>query len=154
MHRLKAWKINLGRRNPLSFFHLFNMFHFFPRLFFKFAHFACFSPSLSASDCLFYTALSFSQKPVAFVTTSLSLSLSSYPILTPLIYIPCSSSPSPVFLIAKSMLKVREQVVSGTASEHGYPLPPLPRNLCVYLCGSFLSTHEHTSFHLSHLNLC
>lgn len=68
-----------------------------------------------------------------------------------------SSSPSPpVFLIAKSMLKVREQGVAGTASKHGYPLLPLPRNLCVCVCVSFssLPTHKHTSFHLSHLNLC
>lgn len=67
---------------------------------------------------------------------------------------PSSSSPplppsSPVFLIAKSMLKVREQGVSGTASEHGYPLPPLPRNLCVYV--SFflsLSLSLHTNTHI------
>lgn len=48
------------------------------------------------------------------------------------------------------MLKVREQGVSGTASEHGYPLPPHPRKECVYV----LSTHKQPSFHLSHLNLC
>lgn len=70
------------------------------------------------------------------------------------IYIPSSSPPppSPVFLIAKSMLKVRKQGVAGIASKHGYPLPPLPRNVCVFSLSPL--THKHTSFHLSHLNLC
>lgn len=63
----------------------------------------------------------------------------------------------PASLIAKSMLKVCEQGVAGTASEHGYPLPPLPRNVRARTCMSIffrLTLHKHTSFHLSHLNLC
>lgn len=44
---------------------------------------------------------------------------------------PLLSSPP---LIAKSMLKVREQGVAGRASELGYTLPPLPRNLCMRVC--------------------
>lgn len=63
----------------------------------------------------------------------------------------------PAVLIAKSMLKVREQGVAGTASEHRYPSPPLPRKRArVRVCLSFFvsTLHKHTSFHLSHLNLC
>ena len=59
----------------------------------------------------------------ACVTLSLSFSFCSLNLYFQL-FLP-SSSTSPVFLIAKSMLRVREQGVSG------YPPPPLPRNLCM-----------------------
>lgn len=68
-------------------------------------------------------------------TVAIFISLFS-PLLTPSIYIPNtqlptlpfsppSISPCPVFVIAKSMPKVHEQWVSG------YPLPLLPRKLCM-----------------------
>lgn len=55
----------------------------------------------------------------------------------------------PASLIAKSMLKVREQGVAGTASDHGYPLPPLPRNVCVRTCVSAFFVSLRTSTHPS-----
>lgn len=71
------------------------------------------------------------------------LSQSIFPAHTPLLF------PSPVFLIAKSMLKVCKQGVSGTASEHGYPLPPLLRSLCVYVCVCLFPVSPHTNTHHS-----
>lgn len=81
------------------------------------------------------------------------------------------STPTPppirAFLIAKSMLGVCEQGISGAASEHGYPLTPLPRNLC--MCAHILPSvpsqpalkHNHQASsltrafrnHLSHSSL-
>lgn len=55
----------------------------------------------------------------------------------------CPNSPPLLFfppLIAKSMPKVREQGVAGTASELGYTLPPLPRNLCMRVCAPALAS--------------
>lgn len=80
-------------------------------------------------------------------TVTTSTSLSSSLILALPIYPPPPYS-SPVLLIAKSMLIVREQCVSGRASEHGYPLPPLPGNLCVYVHVCVFPPPHHTQIHI------
>lgn len=111
-----------------------------------FAHFECYSPSPRRRSL---SCLSSVLKLVQLCVTPSQLLPPSLRHLYSLSrYIPPPYS-SPVLLIAKSMLIVREQCVSGTASEHGYPLPPLPGNLCVYVHVCVFPPPPHANTHPS-----